>query len=381
MSPDWPDPPQSPSIEARILDKNLRAQQDDSWEENPQLAEQLGKILFKKRKAYIDGESVAYTASSEETIRVLRVLLNIRNTFLADSDVPRHDDNGDPTVFNDWQRERILEIWKQEYHNRPDQKKLQVRDSWESKKGSPGRGVSKGGGALQPAAKGRAKGAEAKGKYGWRGRDDDQGAKGKGKGKGKGADVKGNYEWGDRNTDQALGPNTDKLRRGKHSRWCRHLQREFGSKALAELIVFTGRVEVEYLRKHTPEDEPPAAEGEPAERDASRDAQQSRHQLKLRVIVAKSRCKAGKWLQKRLQSGRLEESNLYNEDVELLRDLRAGTLLRERNDAVAAFGHGKLVNDRGEELHIGGSTGGRTRRTMGTYTDPDLSAFGYGTAS
>ena len=85
----------------------------------------------------------------------------------------------------------------------------------------------------------------------------------KGKGKGKGAGGKGGRDgvasqraWtGGRDGNQAVGWNTKKVRSGKHSRCSRYLQREFGSKAIAELIVFTGRVQVEYLQRLTPEDE------------------------------------------------------------------------------------------------------------------------------
>ena len=103
--------------------------------------------------------------------------------------------------------------------------------------------------------------------------------------------------------------------------------------------------------------------------------------MKLRVIKAKSRRKAGEYLQKKLNRGESDEFTLLDEEVNLLHDLHSGNLRREQNEAVRAFGHGTLVNDRGEELHIGGSTGGQTRRLMGTFTEPDLAAFGVGSNS
>ena len=103
--------------------------------------------------------------------------------------------------------------------------------------------------------------------------------------------------------------------------------------------------------------------------------------MKLRVIKAKSRRKAGEYLQKKLNRGESDEFTLLDEEVNLLHDLHSGNLRREQNEAVIAFGHGKLVNDRGEELHIGGSTGGQTRRLMGTFIEPDLEAFGVGSNS
>ena len=59
--------------------------------------------------------------------------------------------------------------------------------------------------------------------------------------------AKGKYGCGGADGQQPLGGNNNNVRRRKHSRWSCHLQREFGSKALAELIVFTGRVDVCHL--------------------------------------------------------------------------------------------------------------------------------------
>ena len=100
-------------------------------------------------------------------------------------------------------------------------------------------------------------------------------SKGKGKGKGKGAEgnkgkgaggkggrdgVASQRAWtGGRDGNQAVGWNTKKVRSGKHSRWSRYLQTEFGSKAIAELIVFTGRVQVEYLQRRVAPHEAPVA--------------------------------------------------------------------------------------------------------------------------
>ena len=54
-----------------------------------------------------------------------------------------------------------------------------------------------------------------------------------------------------------MGPDKEKIRKGKHSRWSRHPQREFGSKQIAELIVFTGKISPEFLH-NVSEDEPVA---------------------------------------------------------------------------------------------------------------------------
>ena len=42
---------------AAALDRQLRQQQDDSWEDHPDVAEKLGAILFKKRKVGVGSNS------------------------------------------------------------------------------------------------------------------------------------------------------------------------------------------------------------------------------------------------------------------------------------------------------------------------------------
>ena len=146
------------------------------------------------------------------------------------------------------------------------------------------------------------------------------------------------------------------------------MQREFGSKALAELIVFTGRVQVEYLEEHTPQDE-----GVRLAEDAA--SLEERQQLRFKVIAARHRRKVGERLLKQVEDGARSQWSLTREQAELLQLAHTGALRREQNAATEAFGHGKLVNDHGEVLHIGGSTGGRTRRVMRTFIEPDLAAF------
>ena len=45
------------------------------------------------------------------------------------------------------------------------------------------------------------------------------------------------------------------------------------------------------------------------------------------------------------------------------------------NDAVAQFGHGRLVRKSGETLDIGGSTGGGSRRIIDSWEEPDWRQF------
>ena len=101
---------------------------------------------------------------------------------------------------------------------------MQIRDSWkeEDKKckgGAKGRAQGKG------EASGSAQTAARKGKRKGTGASQAAGAKGTRGDKGK-----------------EFGPNKKAVKAGKHSRWSRHLQREYGVMNLALAIVFTGRV-------------------------------------------------------------------------------------------------------------------------------------------
>ena len=58
--------------------------------------------------------------------------------------------------------------------------------------------------------------------------------------------------------------------------------------------------------------------------------------MKLRVIKAKSRRKAGEYLQKKLNRGESDEFTLLDEEANLLHDLHSGNLRREQNEAVMA---------------------------------------------
>ena len=52
-----------------------------------------------------------------------------------------------------------------------------------------------------------------------------------------------------RDGDASVGGSAQKVIAGKRSRWCRHLQREFGNKRIAESYVFTGLVDTHALRR------------------------------------------------------------------------------------------------------------------------------------
>ena len=176
--PNWDRPDTTPAddSEARELDEQMREQQDEAWDTSPTIAEQLGRILFKKRKAELNGQRVVYTASRDETCKALTALLGIRNAFLERNHLPRHHKSGVPTRLESHMRDKILTEWKEQYHSELHQMVLQHRDSWQEKaagqhkgrgKGKEPKGGKQGGGASQPAAGGKGQAAAAKGKYGY----------------------------------------------------------------------------------------------------------------------------------------------------------------------------------------------------------------------
>ena len=61
--------------------------------------------------------------------------------------------------------------------------------------------------------------------------------------------------------------------------------------------------------------------------------------------------------------------------LEVLDSYDSGELLRLRNNAILAVGHGRLRNARGETMDIGGSTGGGPRRILDSWHPPDWRQF------
>ena len=166
----------------------------------------------------------------------------------------------------------------------------------------------------------------------------------------------------------AWGPNRQALRSGKHSRFARHLQLVAGSKTMAELIIYTGRFDPEFLNKaHEAQDRNGASQ--PV---ASADRQKA---LKKKAAQAKLDYRMTCMLRLRLHRGQVYYRDLERWEQENLRRLEDGSLLRHTNDAVAAYGHGTLRRDDGETIEIGGSTGGITRFLLDGYAEPDVDSF------
>ena len=270
----------------------------------------------------VNGQKLEYVASKSESVKSLRTLLNIRNRYMKVLDIPNRDWRGNPTVLSPQQRDQLLDLWKKDFHGQPRQEAMHMRDSWKPRKQRKGGPSS--GGAVQPTA-------------------------GKGMQKGK------------------QGPNKEAVKAGKHSRFSRHLQREFGVMNLALAIVFTGDVDVNRLQA--------AQASQPGA------SQPGDSKAKSLARVAKFRRKQGRLLEKQMNRFRdpfekeRQESALGPEQRRLLEDFRSGRALYFQNEAVKAWGHGRLHGESGEYLDIGGSTGGLARQFMGDDINPDVEAW------
>ena len=143
------------------------------------------------------------------------------------------------------------------------------------------------------------------------------------------------------------------MRKGKHSRFARHLQLEAGSKTMAELIIYAGRYDPQFLNK---------AHEAQARNGASQPAAEPalRQQLKRAAEMAKLEYRKSLVLRRRLDKGEIDPNHLGWWQQKNLQSLENGSLLERMNHAVAAFGHGRLRNG-DNTVDIGGSTGGVTR--------------------
>ena len=210
-------------------------------------------------------------------------------------------------MLDDLQKDAILTHWKRQFHSQPHQMDLQLRDSWAEK---------------DPKGGGKGQGKDPKGsagRRGWRGPKRGGAPQPAAEGKGQGAAEKGKCGRGGADGDQALGPNKTKVRSGKHSRWSRHLQREFGSKAITEVFVFTGRVTPGYMKRLD-------SASQPVE-----EVREDRRQLKFRVVHTKRRQKRGRYLEKKLARPGCGEETLNDEERALLTDFHSGRLLANQN--------------------------------------------------
>ena len=158
------------------------------------------------------------------------------------------------------------------------------------------------------------------------------------------------------------------MRSGKHSRFARHLQLEAGSKTMAELIIYTGRFDPDFLSQaHDAQDRSGASQ--PV---ANSDG---REHLKRKAAQAKLDYRMTCMLRRKLDHGQVERRHLQPWQKKNLRRLQDGSLLRHTNDAVAAYGHGTLRREDGASLEIGGSSQGDTRFLLDGCAEPDVESF------
>ena len=302
------------SKSARALHNNLRiVEQADDITTDHQI--ELRKILFKKTTVVIGGLQRQYCATLSETRLAIKNLLKIRRDFMADRGLhdaqPPSGGASQPAdhryVFTQEDRKQVMQEWKDRFHAMRDQVEQQMRDSWKPDGPSP-------------------------------------------------------------DAHDAWGPNRQAVRSGKHSRFARHLQLAAGSKTMAELIIYTGRFDPEFLNKaHEAQDR----------NGASQPVARADHQkaLKKKAAQAKLDYRMTCMLRLRLDRRQVYYCDLERWEQENLRRLEDGSLLRHTNEAVAAYGHGTLRRDDGETIEIGGSTGGITRFLLDGYAEPDVDSF------
>ena len=164
------------------------------------------------------------------------------------------------------------------------------------------------------------------------------------------------------------------MRQQKRKRWCRHLQRWCGTKQFWEVLAFSGRFDVQFLRS--------TRHSQPGDREyvdpfVADGVQKDVHlELYYKKEAAKALFREGHRLaeqQKRLRElgasqpakDGVEAGTLSKRQKQVLQNWENGKLLDDANTAVAAFGHGRLRrSDSAKFMDIGGSTGGSSRRVL-----------------
>ena len=161
------------------------------------------------------------------------------------------------------------------------------------------------------------------------------------------------------------------LKDKRRSRWHLHLQRTCGSKPMWEMLAFTGRFDVAFLRQAVPQKEE-APEGAEA---AARVERQRRRELQHAKAEARARYKHGARLARLSEQLGRERCKFTLMELEVLRNWQSGRLREELNHAIWNFGHGRMENAAGEFIDIGGSTGGLSRKVLDDWRQPDLRDF------
>jgi len=141
-----------------------------------------------------------------------------------------------------------------------------------------------------------------------------------------------------------------------------------GSKTMAELIVFAGNLDLDFLRKAQESSAAASSASQPAAQNAALKTAAATAQMKYRVACM---------IQQRLYNNTLKYNDLTYHNQYLVRNLRNGNLREWANNAITAFGHGTVRRHDGATLAIGGSTGGITRRLLEGHQKVDVEDFLY----
>lgn len=268
---------------------NLRQTRSDLPEDehmtaaDARLYTSIGALLFMRRKAHTATGVVPYITLAEECQASITALLRRRSAFLAKKGIL---DEGH--VLTDPERKELMDDWKDEYAALPDQLDQQVRDSWFQ-------------------------------------------CEGKGKGKGK-------------HGRMGFGPNTQKMRHGKRSRFSCMIQREAGNKMMAELILYTGNPTLELMQA--------AADALPPGDLATPPATAEQKRLKCLALAARSDLRHAKYLRERLARGIRLPDSLLPFERRLLRDLESGHLQKRRNETTLEHGFGVFRDADGQEVDL-----------------------------
>ena len=141
----------------------------------------------------------------------------------------------------------------------------------------------------------------------------------------------------------------EKVRRGKHSRWHRELQRRLGSPALWNMVSFTGRFDENFLQTiHAtvvPRPEP--------RKDLTRLAQRARDHLRW-----------GQRLHRQFLKGKKTKKDFTLEENQMIRSYADGHLLDAANEATLASGWGRIKNFDGSFKDINPVGGGIVRTVL-----------------
>ena len=168
------------------------------------------------------------------------------------------------------------------------------------------------------------------------------------------------------------------------------MQRACGTKQIWEILAFTGRFDADTLRATL------ALRSSERDRDTEEAMQDDTYEKQRRLLQnakaeAQARYNEGRRLarqrdahrdrscgasQPARESGSSEMSQgLTPRQTDLLEQYDSCRLMKELNAAKVAWGHGRLRDEAGGYMDIGGSTGGGSRRIIDDWTPPDWQEF------